>query len=287
MEIVIEKLNVCYHPGTPFAKQALTDIDMRIPSGSFIALMGATGSGKSTLIQAIAGLIKPTSGRIRIGDQEITANSKQTAHFRRAIGIAFQYPEHQLFEETVANDIAFGPRMQGLSDEQVAKRVEDAMWWVDLSPSLRDRSPFSLSGGQMRRVAIAGILAMEPQVLILDEPTAGLDPRGQREMLEMIQRLHREQGLTVILVTHQMEEAARYGEQLFILSEGRIALSGTPSEVFSQEERLYALKLDLPPITQLIKRINEQVEPPLPLTIFTVEELVHELELRRKRGEKH
>ncbi|MFC7442631.1 energy-coupling factor transporter ATPase [Laceyella putida] len=286
MEIVIEKLNVIYHPGTPFAKQALTDINLRISSGSFVALMGATGSGKSTLIQTMAGLIKPTSGRIWIGDQEMTGGSKQTAPIRRAVGIAFQYPEHQLFEETVAKDIAFGPRLQGLTEEQVVMRVEEAMRWVGLSPSLKDRSPFALSGGQMRRVAIAGILAMAPQVLILDEPTAGLDPRGQREMLEMIELLHRERGLTVILVTHQMEEAARYGEQLVILSEGRIALSGTPKEVFREAERLSQLRLDLPPITKLIARLNQQLEPPLPLTIFTVEELERELQSRWKRGEK-
>jgi energy-coupling factor transport system ATP-binding protein len=285
MEIVIEDLNVIYHPGTPFAKQALTDINLRVASGSFVALLGATGSGKSTLIQTVAGLIKPTSGQLRIGNQVITPKSKQLSELRRLVGVAFQYPEHQLFEETVEKDIAFGPRQQGLTEEQVAERVEEAMRWVGLPPSLKDRSPLALSGGQMRRVAIAGILAMRPQVLILDEPTAGLDPRGQREMLDMVGRLHREQGLTVLLVTHQMEEAARYAEQLVILSEGRIALTGTPTEVFGNEQALSRLKLDVPEITKFIMALNRNLDPPLPLTLFSVEELEHELESRWKRGD--
>jgi energy-coupling factor transport system ATP-binding protein len=285
MEIVIEDLNVIYHPGTPFAKQALTDINLRVASGSFVALLGATGSGKSTLIQTVAGLIKPTSGQLRIGNQVVTPKSKQLSELRRLVGVAFQYPEHQLFEETVAKDIAFGPRQQGLTEEQVAERVEEAMRWVGLPPSLKDRSPLALSGGQMRRVAIAGILAMRPQVLILDEPTAGLDPRGQREMLDMVGRLHREQGLTVLLVTHQMEEAARYAEQLVILSAGRIALTGSPREVFGNEQALSRLKLDVPEITKLIMALNRNLDPPLPLTLFSVEELERELESRWKRGD--
>jgi energy-coupling factor transport system ATP-binding protein len=258
---------------------------MVIPSGAFVAILGATGSGKSTLVQCMAGLIKPTRGSVIIGPYRIEPHTKSTSVVRQTVGLVFQYPEHQLFEETVAKDIAFGPVNRGFPPEEVKRRVELAMRWVGLSPDLADRSPFQLSGGQMRRVAIAGVLALKPAVLILDEPTAGLDPRGKNELLELLARLNREQGLTVILVTHEMDDAARYTDSLFVLSAGRLVLSGTPGEVFSRQKDLERFNLGLPRISRLVQKLNRHLEPPLPFDAFTLDELEQALVKRRKRGD--
>jgi len=276
MDIVAEQVTVIYSPHTPFERKALDGVSFRIPSGSFSAILGHTGSGKSTLIQCLAGLIKPTSGRIRIGDL-VSDSSKKASPIRKKVGIVFQYPEHQLFEETVYKDIAFGPLNQGLSHAETRERVLQSLFWVGLSEEFLDRSPFRLSGGQMRRVAIAGVLAMKPEVLILDEPTAGLDPSGQRELLSTIRRLHQEWGITVIMVTHDMDEAAQYADHLLLLSEGRCIQQGPPEFVFRQRELLESLQLDLPEITQLIHRLNQKLDSPLRNNIWSLDELSKEL----------
>lgn len=285
MEILIEGLNHIYMPDTPFEKQALRDVELQIHSHSFAAILGPTGSGKSTLIQTLSGLLRPTAGKIHIGPYVIEKDSKDLYQVRRHVGVVFQYPEHQLFEETVAKDIAFGPHNQGLSESDIEERVSQAMKWVGLSPELASRSPFQLSGGQMRRVAIAGILAMQPDILILDEPTAGLDPQGQKDLLDTIYRLHKERQFTVILVTHHMDDAARYADHLYIMSEGQCVLNGTAKEVFAQADRLHQLQLDLPEVTKLIMQLNERLSPPLPTDIFTLEDLVSALLARREREE--
>jgi energy-coupling factor transport system ATP-binding protein len=285
MEIIVRDLEVIYQSGTLWAKKALDGVDLVIPSGSFTAILGVTGSGKSTLIQCIAGLIKPTRGTIAIGSHIIDANTKQAADVRRLVGMVFQYPEHQLFAETVAKDIAFGPFNMGLSETEVKKRVKQAMEWVGLADELADRSPFHLSGGQMRRVAIAGVLAMKPKILILDEPTAGLDPQGQAEILKLLRQLNQDYGVTVILVSHDMDQAVRYADRYCVLAEGRSVLSGTAKEVFSRIEALRSYHLDLPGITRLVQKLNRRVEPPLPDDVFTLDELERLLEERRKKRE--
>ncbi|MGA9174230.1 MAG: energy-coupling factor transporter ATPase [Thermoactinomyces sp.] len=285
MEIIVRDLEVIYQSGTLWAKKALDGVDLVIPSGSFTAILGVTGSGKSTLIQCIAGLIKPTRGTIAIGSHIIDANTKQAADVRRLVGMVFQYPEHQLFAETVAKDIAFGPINMGLSETEVKKRVKQAMEWVGLADELADRSPFHLSGGQMRRVAIAGVLAMMPKILILDEPTAGLDPQGQAEILKLLRQLNQDYGVTVILVSHDMDQAVRYADRYCVLAEGRSVLSGTAKEVFSRIEALRSYNLDLPGITRLVQQLNRRVDPPLPDDVFTLDELERLLEERRKKRE--
>jgi energy-coupling factor transport system ATP-binding protein len=273
MEIIIEGLTYIYMPGTPFSRQALTDIHMRIPGGSFAAILGATGSGKSTLIQLIGGLLKPTAGMIRVGSHEVNQDSKNTASIRKHVGVVFQYPEHQLFEETVAKDIAFGPKNMGLREYEIEERVQSAMAWVGLSPDLANRSPFQLSGGQMRRVAIAGVLAMQPDILVLDEPTAGLDPQGQQDLLKVINELHRKRNFTVILVTHNMDEAARNADHLFILSDGHCVMDGPPGQVFAESARLRDWKLDVPELSKLVMQLNQKLQPPLPSHIFSLDDL--------------
>ncbi|SFJ38753.1 energy-coupling factor transport system ATP-binding protein [Thermoflavimicrobium dichotomicum] len=259
--------------GTPFERHAIKELDLEIPSGSFVSILGQTGSGKSTLIQLIAGLLEPTSGTIQVGPYTLKQGGKQSADVRKHVGIVFQYPEHQLFEETVAKDIAFGPRNQGLTEKEIKKRVEMALEWVGLPSSFADRSPFQLSGGQMRRVALAGVLALAPDILILDEPTAGLDPQGKMDLLTLIHRLHRDQNMTVILVTHDMNEAAKYADYLFVLADGTCRLHGSPSEVFQKQKQLTALALDLPEITRLIHQLNQKVHPPIPTDLFTIDQL--------------
>lgn len=283
MEILIEGLTHVYHPDTPFQREALHDVSLRISSGSFVGILGPTGSGKSTLIQLISGLMRPTGGRIQVGSHLVTRESKHLSSLRQHVGVVFQYPEHQLFAETVSKDIAFGPKNQGLSEAEIELRVKQAMNWVGLSPELADRSPFQLSGGQMRRVAIAGVLAMQPEILVLDEPTAGLDPQGQHELLETIYQLHRERHFTVILVTHHMDSAAKYADYLYILSNGRCVMEGTPKEVFSQREKLKEVQLDLPEVSKLVHLLNQKLTPPLPSHLFSLDELVRELLARKQR----
>ncbi|QBK12799.1 energy-coupling factor transporter ATPase [Thermoactinomyces vulgaris] len=283
MEIVIQDLSVKYLPNTPFEREALSRVCLRIPKGSFAAVVGGTGSGKSTLIQCIAGLIRPSAGHVQVGDLVWDARSQSGSALRRHVGLVFQYPEHQLFAETVAADIAFGLKNRGVEEPERSRRVRWAMDLVGLAPELCDRSPFHLSGGQMRRVAIAGVLALEPDILILDEPSAGLDPEGEEELFALLKKLH-QQGKTIVLVTHDMNHVVRCADRVFVLADGKLVLSGTPEEVFSREQKWQELSLALPYVTQLILKMNRKLNPPLPLSIFTLDALEKALEKRFASG---
>lgn len=285
MEIVIDALDYVYHQRTPFEAQALHQVSMKIPSGTFATILGPTGSGKSTLIQIIAGLLTPTSGTIRIGDQVIQKKAKQPASLSRKIGLLFQYPENQLFAESIGKDIAFGPLNLGLNKKQVKERVEKAMSLVGIPFEWCHRSPFSLSGGQMRKVAIAGVLAMEPEILILDEPTSGLDPKAQQELLQLIAKIYQQQKMTIIMITHQMNVAAEYADRIYLMNRGTCVAEGAPNEIFTQDELLRQLGLDLPAVTKLVQQINQKLTPPLPNDLFSLEELIRALNNRRKRGD--
>jgi energy-coupling factor transport system ATP-binding protein len=281
MQITVNNVSYTYSPGTPFAKKALDQICFSIPDQTFVGIIGKTGSGKSTLIQLLGGLLTPTEGEIRIGEIVIDPTSKRLYEVRDHVGVVFQYPEHQLFAETVYQDIAFGPQNQGLSTAEVDQRVHQALQWVGLPEKILSRSPFELSGGQMRRVAIAGILAMRPKILILDEPTAGLDHKGKQELLSLLKQLQQNEQMTILYVTHDMDEIAKVADLLLVLFEGKLVLSGPPSEVFAQGERLSQWGVEPPRITQWISQLNQRLESPLPLTIFTIEELIKHLTRRR------
>jgi energy-coupling factor transport system ATP-binding protein len=263
VSIVLEKLTHVYQQG-PQATTALRDIDLTIEDGELLALIGHTGSGKSTLAQHLNGLVKPTSGRVLLDGHDINAPGADGRKLRFRVGLVFQYPEHQLFEETVYKDIAFGPRNMGLSADEIDARVRGAMDMVGLSfEELKDRSPFEVSGGQMRRIALAGVLAMRPQVLVLDEPTAGLDPRARDFLLHDIKRLH-DEGTTVVMISHAMDEVARLATRIAVLEKGRLVMSGTPGEVFSRYEELTDMGLDVPQGCQLSRLIREMGGPSIP-----------------------
>lgn len=271
MQITLENVTHVYAKGTPFEKEALTDVSITIPEGAFVGIIGQTGSGKSTLIQHLNGLLKPTTGVIRMGQHEITSTTKKTGEWRKYVGLVFQYPEHQLFEETVAKDVAFGPTNLNLPSEMVENRVREALQIVGLSyEDMKDRSPFQLSGGQMRRVAIAGVLALQPSVLVLDEPTAGLDPAGRNTILEGIYKIHQERQMTTVMVTHSMEEVSRYADYLIVMANGRVAMQGTPIDVFANVDQLRQLSLDVPESVQLIHELNKQLskEEQIPLSCY-------------------
>lgn len=277
MSIKIENLTHIYNPKSPFESKALDNVNLHIEAGEFIGLIGHTGSGKSTLTQHLNGLLKPTSGKIFINDMDITDKTVKMSEIRKKVGLVFQYPEHQLFEETVFKDISYGPTNLGLSEEEVLARVKESMKLVKLSfDDLKDRSPFELSGGQRRRVAIAGVLAMNPEVLILDEPTAGLDPKGRDDILEQIKHLHNQMGNTVILVSHSMEDIAKLVDRIIVMDKGSVALSGTAAEVFKHVEKLESIGLGIPRISYLMKRLKE-VDPDFKDEIFTVEEAKEEI----------
>lgn len=277
MEISFNKVSYTYSPKTPFARTALSEIDLQIQQGDYVAVIGKTGSGKSTLIQLLAGLLTPTTGTISLGDFIITPTTKKFARLRKKVGIVFQYPEHQLFDETVAKDIGFGPRNQGCSEGEITKRVTEAMEMVGLPPNIAERSPFELSGGQMRRVAIAGVLAMRPEILILDEPTAGLDFRGQSDLLSSLKLLHRKMGFTVIHVTHNMDEAAEVANEILLMNDGKIVGKGSPRDIFSDLSNLESFGLDLPEITKLILALNKQLSTSFPTDLFQLSALGEEL----------
>lgn len=250
MAIVIEALNHIYDEGSPYQTNALDNVSLKFETGAFVGLIGHTGSGKSTLIQHLNGILKPTSGKITINDFDITASGVKLNEIRKKVGLVFQYPEYQLFEETVALDIAFGPKNLGWDDNTIQMAVQDAMKVVGLDyEKIKDLSPFELSGGQKRRVAIAGVLAMKPEVLILDEPTAGLDPKGRDEILEQLKALHEKEKNTIILVSHSMEDIAKYVSQIFVMHEGKVALEGLPQAVFKQTEILESIGLAAPQVT--------------------------------------
>ena len=268
--IQAENVNYIYQQGMPFERQALYDVNIEIEDGSLVALIGHTGSGKSTLIQHFNALVKPTSGKIIINGIDVTAPKADLRLVRKTVGLVFQYPEHQLFEETVYKDIAFGPKNMGFSDEEIDKRVRESAALVGLKEKHLTRSPFDLSGGQKRRVAIAGVLAMNPKVLILDEPTAGLDPKGRDEILATIKKLHEEnKEMIIIFVSHSMEDVAKTAERVIVMNDGHVEMQGTVAEVFAQAEHLQKIGLNVPQVTLLTDKLR-LAGYDLPEHIYTV-----------------
>ena len=274
--IRLEGLSYYHGKDTPYQIQALKNINLTIPSGKITGLIGHTGSGKSTLIQMLNGLLQPHEGKVYLNEEDIWAKPKSIRSVRFRVGLVMQYPEYQLFEETVAKDIAFGPRNMGLSEEEIALRVREAARFAGLDEALLDKSPFDLSGGQKRRAAIAGIIAMRPEVLLLDEPAAGLDPRGRDSIFENIVQYHKESGNTVVIVSHSMEDMAKYCDHLIVMNEGEILMEGEPDEVFCRAEELAKTGLDIPQITKLIMILKANgVE--LDGSIYTVEQALSAL----------
>lgn len=257
MPIEVKKLTHVYMPGTPFEAKALNEVSLSIKDGEFIGIIGHTGSGKSTLISHLNGLERSEPGVVFVNGIDLGEKGADLIAIRRVVGLVFQYPEYQLFEETVAKDVAFGPTNLGLDAAEIEKRVAQALKQVGLDPAeVSEKSPFELSGGQKRRVAIAGVLAMQPAILILDEPAAGLDPAGRREMFELIQGIH-DAGTTIVMVSHSMDDVGRLCDRLFVLSKGEIAYSGTPAEVFVHDSRLHAIGLDVPECAKLARRLRD------------------------------
>lgn len=272
MSIVIEHLNYTYMSGGPYETHALRDVSLTIEDGEFIGLIGHTGSGKSTLVQHLNGLLMPTSGRILVDGLDLADKKTDRRAIRQKVGLVFQYPENQLFEETVAKDIAFGPKNLGLDEAEIDRRVRDAMRRVALNyDKLADRSVFELSGGQMRRVAIAGVLAMEPGILILDEPTAGLDPYGRDQILQLVENWH-QLGKTILMVSHSMDDVARFADRIFVMNHGKLEMQGTPDEIFAQQEHLRAIGLDVPAVTTLAAELSRRGFA-LPAHIHTMDEM--------------
>ncbi|MBR4724561.1 MAG: energy-coupling factor transporter ATPase [Lachnospiraceae bacterium] len=271
MSIILDHVSHIYNPGTTFEKRALDDISLVIPDGEFIGLIGHTGSGKSTLIQHLNGLLKPSSGNIFFNGQSIFDNDFKMKDLRREVGLVFQYPEYQLFEVSVIKDVLFGPNNLGMKTLDAEVAAYAALKSVGIDESLLDVSPLDLSGGQKRRVAIAGVLAMKPKVLVLDEPAAGLDPLGRREILDTIANIRKEQNITVILVSHSMEDVAQYVERIIVMNKGKIAMDDTPQEVYSHDEELQAMGLDIPEITRLFLRLKKEGYR-LPTDVFTVDQ---------------
>ncbi|MCT4605177.1 MAG: energy-coupling factor transporter ATPase [Marinisporobacter sp.] len=277
MSIVIENLTHIYNQNSPFEAIALNNVSLTIEKGEFIGLIGHTGSGKSTFTQHLNGLLKATSGKIIINGLDITKKDVSLKEVRRKVGLVFQYPEHQLFEETVYKDVAFGPINLGLDEKDIESRVKEAIELVGLPyEEIKDRSPFELSGGQKRRVAIAGVIAMKPEVLILDEPTAGLDPKARDEILNQIKELHQRYKMTIILVSHSMEDIARLVDRIIVMHKGNVALTGRPKEVFKNTEFLKSIGLGVPQITYLMKKLNA-MGMPVKEDIFTVEDAKNEI----------
>ena len=281
--IRVDNLTHTYGVGTPFQRSAVEGLSLDIRRGEFLGIIGHTGSGKSTLIQHLNGLLKPSSGTIYLDGADIWAEPKKIRSVRFRVGLVFQYPEYQLFEDTVRKDIAFGPKNMGLDAREVERRVLAALSAVGLDESVLDKSPFALSGGQKRRVAIAGVMAMEPEVLILDEPTAGLDPRGRESILQMLREYHERRGSTVVLVSHSMEEIARNAQRIIVLSSGGVCMEGTPAEVFARADELEAVGLDVPQSTKIaaaLRRRGMAVEG----SIFTVDALARAILPKKEVG---
>jgi energy-coupling factor transport system ATP-binding protein len=275
MDISLSHVEYRYQAGTPFERLAIQDVSINIPSGTYLALIGHTGSGKSTVLQHLNALLQPTEGTVKIGDREVKAHekNKNLRAVRQRVGIVFQFPEHQLFEETVEKDIIFGPMNFGVSEAEAKERARVALKQVGLGEEILDKSPFDLSGGQMRRVAIAGVLAMNPEIIVLDEPTAGLDPRGRKEIMDMFYSLHKDRKLSTILVTHSMEDAARYADQIVIMQQGRVVNKGTPEEIFSVPEELVQMGLDVPEVVRFQLKLEEKTGLKLGKIYLSIEEL--------------
>ena len=276
----VKNLNYIYSAGTPFEHQALENISFSVEPGEFIGIIGHTGSGKSTLMQQLNGLLKPTSGEVLLDGVDIWSDKKLTRQARFRVGLVFQYPEYQLFEETVYRDIAFGPKNMGLSEEEVDRRVREAAGFVGLTPAQLEVSPFDLSGGQKRRVAIAGVIAMEPEVLILDEPTAGLDPVGRAEILGNIEAYRNAKNATIMMVSHSMEDVARLTDRLLVMNGSRLAMDASPAEVFRHAEELVQMGLNIPQVTQVflhLKKLGLDVG-----NVYTIEQAASEI--KRLKG---
>ena len=283
--IKVDHLSYVYNPGMPNAVTALDDVSFEVEEGDFVGIIGATGSGKSTLITHMNGLNKPTSGKIIIDGRDLWAEPEKIRDFRFLTGLVFQYPEYQLFEETVYKDIAYGPGNMGLDRDEIDRRVRESAALVGLTEDQLEKSPFELSGGQKRRVAIAGVIAMEPKVLILDEPTAGLDPRGREAILAQIRAYHRKRGTTVILVSHSMEEIAKNVDRIVVLSDSHVLMSGTPREVFARGDELMTAGLDVPQVTRVAMALRDKgiaINP----AVYTVDELSKELVALKRGGGK-
>ncbi len=286
MEITLEHVSHTYQPGSPFQAAALCDVSLTIRREDFLALIGHTGSGKSTLAQHINGLLRPTAGRVLLDGQDIEEKGFSKKQLRQRVGLVFQYPEHQLFEETVAKDVAFGPRNLGLSAQETADRVREALERVGLPyDEIAEKSPFELSGGQMRRAAMAGVLAMRPEMLVLDEPAAGLDPQSREEMLQMIARLHA-QGDGIVMISHSMDDVARYATRAVVMEKGRAVMEGTPAQVFRQAERLEEMGLEVPAVCRMGRALRA-AGVPFPEDIFREDDAFSALLALWKDGKKH
>lgn len=270
-DITVESLSHVYSEGTPFRRVAIEDINISIPHGQLVGIIGHTGSGKSTFTQHLNALLQPTTGRVLVGGQDINADKISRRNVKWQVGLVFQYPEHQLFEETVYQDISFGPKNMGLSEEEIRARVERAAQFVGITDAELQKSPFDLSGGQKRRAAIAGVIAMEPDVLILDEPTAGLDPRGRESILQNIRDYQAAQHAAVVMVSHSMEEIASNVDRLFVMNHGQNVMNGTPAEVFSHAEELVEMGLAIPKMTQLFLALKRRGVP-VDTSVFSVEQ---------------
>lgn len=277
MSITVENLTYTYSKGLPNETRALEDVSFQLEPGEFAAVIGHTGSGKSTLMQQLNGLLRPDSGKITVGEVCITDPSTKMTEVRRKVGLVFQYPEYQLFEETVAKDVAFGPKQVGMTGEELDRVVEESIRLTGLDyEEVKERSPFELSGGQKRRVAIAGVLAMKPEILILDEPTAGLDPSAHRDVLELIRRIHRKERMTILLVSHNMGDIAELADRVLVMNRGKLVMNGTPAEVFSRGEPLWEMGLGLPPATEFMERIKERM-PGIDAAQLSIEDAAKEI----------
>ena len=272
----MEQVSYTYGAGSPFEQQALRDVSFQTVPGELLGIIGHTGSGKSTLIRHLNGLLRPSAGQIRLDGQDIWERPKEIRSIRFRVGMVFQYPEYQLFEETVEKDIAFGPRNMGLSEDEIARRVQDAAALVGLAPELLEKSPFDLSGGEKRRAAIAGVMAMEPEILILDEPTAGLDPRGREQVFAMIREYRRQRDTTVLLVSHSMEDVARLADRVLVMEHGTIAMLDTAPAVFSRAAELEAMGLTVPAVTRIMLLL-QRAGVPVGTDVYTVEQALSRL----------
>lgn len=277
MSITVENLTYTYSKGMPNETRALEDVSFRLEPGEFAAIIGHTGSGKSTLVQQLNGLLRPDSGKITVGEVCITDSSTKMTEVRRKVGLVFQYPEYQLFEETVAKDVAFGPKQVGMTGEELDRVVADSIRLTGLDyDAVKERSPFELSGGQKRRVAIAGVLAMKPEILILDEPTAGLDPSAHRDVLNLIRRIHGQEDMTILLVSHNMGDIAELADRVLVMNRGRLVMNGTPAEVFARGEQLREMGLGLPPATEFMERLKERL-PGIDAAPLSIEDAAKEI----------